>query len=79
VKRSGDATVALVVFSVFALLGLTRCGDGDLTIPGSIPPTETATPVETPSCLPAGDVCGVASDCCSGVCNTLDGENFTCG
>ena len=73
-------SIRVMLFALALLLpSAIGCGDEDLTIPGSIPPTETVTPVETPSCLSAGDICETASDCCSGVCNTLDGETFTCG
>ena len=60
------------------LFALTGCGEGDLVFPGMALPTMTVTPIETPTCLPSGDACVLASDCCSGSCITVVGVNFTC-
>jgi hypothetical protein len=68
--------LSLVAFC--ALLAFVGCGADDLVIPGSIPPTETGTPGATPGCLPSGDACVSASDCCSGSCVTFDGTTFQC-
>ena len=62
---------------VLAVIVIASCGSEDLIFPGDIP-TVTPSPVETPTCLPAGDACSVASDCCSGECVTTDGVDFLC-
>ena len=67
--------LALIMFGAVAL---TSCGNEELVFPGMIPPTETPTPVETPTCLPSGDACTLNSDCCSGQCITTDGTDFSC-
>jgi hypothetical protein len=77
VKRPCASAWALA-FALFAVVAATGCGGEDLVFPGMIPPTETATPVETPTCGVSGDACTLNTDCCSGQCVTSDGVNFFC-
>lgn len=42
------ALILAVVVLAAILIGVSSCGDSDLGFPGSIPPTATAEPTETP-------------------------------
>jgi len=67
-----------LAFGLFTVVVAAGCGGDDLVFPGMIPPTETATPVGTPTCGASGDACTIGSDCCSGSCITSDGVDFFC-
>ena len=68
----------VLALAVMGAVMLASCGTEDLVVPGEIPPTETPTPVLTPTCLPSGDACVSSTDCCSGNCITEDEVDFFC-
>jgi hypothetical protein len=53
------------------------CGGEDLVFPGEIP-TAVVEATPTVACIATGGACTLDSDCCSGVCQSADGMNFTC-
>jgi hypothetical protein len=69
-------TVAWIsALALLAACSADGCGQDDLTFPGDFP-TPTAAPTTT--CGASGSVCTDGSECCSAVCTTADGVNFTC-
>lgn len=54
------------------------CGNSDIVIPGSLPPTTAPTTPTEGSCGQAGEDCDRNNDCCSGLCYTPDGFDYIC-
>jgi hypothetical protein len=70
-------TLVLSLIALCAVASFIGCGTEDLVFPGMLP-LPTATITGTPGCLPAGDTCTLANDCCSGVCFSPDGVSLQC-